>query len=68
MNLANLAWSLETFGGDKHRKITPHPKRRKKHARAGRPSKRAAAPAEKRKALRHKHKSKGKRKSDRHSA
>jgi hypothetical protein len=71
MNLANLAWSLETFvGGDKHRKITPHPKRRKKHARAGRPSKRAAAPAEKRKALtwRNKHKSKGKRKSDRHSA
>jgi hypothetical protein len=59
-DLANLAWSLETFGEDKH------PKRRKKHARAGRPSKRATALAEKRKPLRHKHKSKRKRKSHKH--
>jgi hypothetical protein len=45
------AWSLETFGEEKHRK--KHPKRRKKHARAGRPSKRATALAEKRKPLKH---------------
>jgi hypothetical protein len=64
--LANEAWTLETFGLDLHRK--KHPKRRKMRARAGRPSKRAVALAKQRKPLKHTHKSKKKHKSHKHPA
>jgi hypothetical protein len=60
-NLAYAAWSLETFGEDKHRK--KQPKKRKKHARAGRPSKKTTARAKKRKSYKHSHESTRKRKS-----
>jgi hypothetical protein len=66
-NLAYEAWSLETFGEDK---ATPQetPKEKKKHARAGRPSKKATAQAKKRKSYKHLHERTRKRKSHKHPA